>query len=1063
VPPALDTRIGPAPGPFVGRANELHLLERLLSEASGGAPQLVLVTGTAGLGKTRLLDEFSVRAVASGALVLRGACQEDVGVPYLPVATALAPLGDVFRGLEDVNPVGTEANRGDGRLRLFLTASNALLDAAAKQTVVVVLEDVHWVDDATLALLRHLVSVLTEEASTWRARLMLVVATRAPGTNAAATFVTRLARAHGTRRIDLGPLNAYDCRQLIGELLDERPSRATVDRLLEATQGNPLVLRSALARLRDVGASVNDSAIADVLGETDLDGELWRRVEAASRDCREMLLTAAFLGDGTTINLLAIACDEDRAVLDRLIDEACERQVLQADGDRYWFDHPQLRQLVYHWPTGRDRARRHHQIATRIASDAPDIVVAHHLVRAGDLVDPQRMVTVCDAAAQRAASIGARRDAARYSAAALRAASNLDLDDEGLAALQLSAGNAAILARDRDAGIAHLTAATESARACGALRSWGASLLHLARERLLTSELRSANAQSLKSLDEFLAAAEEHEPELRAEVHALEAELYFSQGESVAALRHALLAETLAGDDDELRGRIAFARGLHHLGVLELDDACDQFEAGRSLLATAVDQSPRLWCITRLGLLAMLRGDLDRAEALLAEALELAPQLDNDVERSMASALAAAVAALRGRLATAELHGERARQAYRASPYWFTPGVLYPALAAARAARGDARAAQDALDAWDEAAERRPSRRYRPLVEALLGDVDAACATLDANPFRLFAGVPVVNVFQMDAVAAQVELAALTAQPGLVQGPVETLVDLYERGIRFTVGWPSFVPRVVALGYAATGHADEAEQWFVRAMADAQRAGATLEVARTALDHARCCDAQADADPAVTAQLFNRARATYTELSIRPLVPGSEQIAHTVAPADAAAPGVTRIVLVTDIVGSTPLNDVLGDQRYLEYLRQHDDIIRRRLAQHDGVEFKHTGDGVAAWFFSVNGALQCAVALAEDFARSRARNPLQVKIGLSAGVPTVVDRDLFGIAVTVAFRVTDCAAAGEVLVTADVARLASGTSWAFESRGAHSLKGVRQPVDLYLAFPLSRAGEPACN
>jgi class 3 adenylate cyclase len=165
---------------------------------------------------------------------------------------------------------------------------------------------------------------------------------------------------------------------------------------------------------------------------------------------------------------------------------------------------------------------------------------------------------------------------------------------------------------------------------------------------------------------------------------------------------------------------------------------------------------------------------------------------------------------------------------------------------------------------------------------------------------------------------------------------------------------------------------------------------------------------------------------------------------------------VTRILLVTDLVGSSTLNDRLGDPVYLGLLREHDDIIRRRLQQHDGVEFKHTGDGIGAWFFSVNAALRCAAALEHDFAQgddAPTKTPLRVKIALAAGQPAVVGQDLLGLAVTVAFRVVGLASPGEVLVTSDVAGLARGFPWSFEGRGRHTLKGLREPVELLRARP----------
>jgi class 3 adenylate cyclase len=74
---------------------------------------------------------------------------------------------------------------------------------------------------------------------------------------------------------------------------------------------------------------------------------------------------------------------------------------------------------------------------------------------------------------------------------------------------------------------------------------------------------------------------------------------------------------------------------------------------------------------------------------------------------------------------------------------------------------------------------------------------------------------------------------------------------------------------------------------------------------------------------------------------------------------------------------------------------------------------------------------------------------LQVRIGLSAGSPSLVEGDLLGLAVTLAFRVVDIARPGEVLVTSDVAGLARGLDWAFERRGSHHLKGMHEDVELF--------------
>src|SRR4029078_193763 len=110
---------------------------------------------------------------------------------------------------------------------------------------------------------------------------------------------------------------------------------------------------------------------------------------------------------------------------------------------------------------------------------------------------------------------------------------------------------------DKDAGVLYCTAAVESARSSGEIATWGRALVYLARLRILANEVRVTTKHSLHSMDEFLDAAGARVPEIRAEVHALESELYAGVDDIGAARRHAETAEALAADvdDSDLRVR----------------------------------------------------------------------------------------------------------------------------------------------------------------------------------------------------------------------------------------------------------------------------------------------------------------------------------------------------------------------------------------------------------------------------------------------------------------------------------------------------------------------------
>ena len=566
----------PAPLPpvrdlFVGRAAELTALEEALEDAGNGVPRVVVISGMAGLGKSRLLDEFTPHAISRGVQVVTGTCQEDGAVPYLPLASALAALG------ADVNPFASTAPAGDAgtdddgsRLALYLATTRALLDLAKTRTTMLVVEDLHWVDDATLSLLRHLLTVVGEEGAVERTRLLVVLTTRPPGAaTGVANLVARLRRERRTTEIGLHALTVDECRQLIAEWIGEPPSRATITRLLEATAGNPLVLRSALGRVHGLGTPITESSLADLIGSTDLDFELWARVEQLGDPATEMVVTAAFLGDGTPLTLLAGACGIDAATLDELIDEAGAGEVLVADDECYWFAHPQLRQLVYHWPAGAERAARHLQIADLLASLSADVrVIAHHLVRAGAIVEPARLVAVTADAADRSAAVGAWRDAATYAAAGLEAARALDLPAEVRAEMHLRAGHTALLARDEPTALAQLEAAVELARECGAVDIWGRALVHLARGADLDDGAADRDhaepGESRRVPRDRLGRRPPCGVKRTRSKPSCTSRWVTSPPRAGTAARPRNCA--LEADDDELRVKVAFARGLQHLG-----------------------------------------------------------------------------------------------------------------------------------------------------------------------------------------------------------------------------------------------------------------------------------------------------------------------------------------------------------------------------------------------------------------------------------------------------------------------------------------------------------------
>jgi class 3 adenylate cyclase len=156
---------------------------------------------------------------------------------------------------------------------------------------------------------------------------------------------------------------------------------------------------------------------------------------------------------------------------------------------------------------------------------------------------------------------------------------------------------------------------------------------------------------------------------------------------------------------------------------------------------------------------------------------------------------------------------------------------------------------------------------------------------------------------------------------------------------------------------------------------------------------------------------------------------------------------VLATVLFTDIVGSTARAEQLGDQRWRDLLVAHHTAVRREIARYRGSEIKSLGDGFLATFDGPARAVRCACAIAE------AVHPLdiQVRNGLHTGEIEVADDDVQGIAVHIAARVSALAGPGEVLVSRTVKDLVAGSGLRFNERGKHSLKGLQEPIELFVA------------
>lgn len=1068
------------PTPFVGRSAPLALLDRWWSDGCDGRPRTVLVAGEAGIGKSRLVGRLLEAASASGGLVLSGVCHQGLGVPYLPLAGALGGLGraggtgagrDALARLVDPAVVasGSHDERTAGsdeaairRLTMFVGVAEALLEAAVDRPVLLAVDDVHWADPASVDLLTHVLATAAHRVHTTTVRLLAVLAHR-PGESPEHVdrFLDRLRREETTRELVLEGLDEIETNELLLSIGPARPARRLLTSAHQATRGNPLVLRSLWPRLLASGAvrieggelvAVDPSAL--VVGTGDAADALRARVDRLDQESQDVLADAVLLGEAGSPSDLATVRGVSFDALAPALDRLAAAGLLYTTGAVLRPDHPELRAVAAASLPAAQRADRHARIVERLgpasgrepAMDPLDL--GGHVVAAGEHLDPERGLEVVVPAAERAFGLGAWDTSARYHDAAVACIDRgamLD-DPDGLAGL-LHRGLVAHFRNHDAASIDRVgERLVEVARARDDIDRWAEAVMIVARARLTLGTATLGHGTDEGPLLDLLEHLGDDRPVLRGKVLGELAELHFNAWDFDAGIRWATLARAALAQtsDPDLGARVEFAEGLQHLGRLELADAERCFGRSRDHADQLDDPWLRAWGRGRLPAVLWAAGRIDGALAAVDDAMRVSEANHDWAELSLADAFGAGLAALQGRFAAVEHLAAVGVANYHRSDYSFTPLVLYPVLAVARALRGNMGGARAAVADWQAAGDHGQAGRLLVLCQALGGEPipgDQA-AGWEALP----RSEP--NLLTVPELAAQVEIGVATGRDDLVVAAGPALLELHDRGVRAVVGGCSSIARLLGVVAATDERPDDADAWFAVAEAESTRWGAEAELARVWLDRARPPLAGDRARRSELQDGLERAASAFDRLGVLALLDQAERRLRAGLGATGPARRVgrrRRVLLVTDIVDSTRMNVAAGDDRWRSLLSEHDRVVRALLRDHDGVEFKHTGDGLCAWFDEPERALECALSVQGALDEGNVVHPelpLRVRCGVAAGQPIPAGDDLFGLAVVRAVRVCAHAGPGDVLVAPEVPPLVGGGRVAFDEGELLELKGL---------------------
>jgi diguanylate cyclase (GGDEF)-like protein/putative nucleotidyltransferase with HDIG domain len=676
---------------FVGRGAEMRSLVTALDQSVHGVPQVRLVIGEAGVGKSTLLRQLLPEARLRGAVIVTGRSLEAESRPPFGVwAEALAAvhdlgiapsgqwplLGRIVPALQD----GTGAGAGTAPVdpvhghRLLEELVLFLRGASEARPLTLVLEDMHWADSASWDALEYVLAQLTTE----RVCIALTIRSEEAAYGPVRERRQRLSRDERVRELRLERLTATEVREwLQGALHRSDLGDDLLDFVLRHTEGNCFLVMQLLRTMSEEGVFTHangtwnwtiPTALSLPVGMTDLVG---RRLSRVTADAMKILVTAAAIGRTFSIPLLTEAADVSMDEVLDAIDAGLTTSVLEPardhDDDTYQFAHALLIDAVLHSVSPARQRMKHERIGDVLVRRSPEAIdeIASHYAASSN---SEKAYLWCRNAAVRAMSLYALDEAAEFLRRALRHAATdeqrVSVHDDLARAAEQSGRWAdveracdAILVSPSVAGVASRTLPIELRRLQARVRLGEGpretegecrALLKSAEQSGTTADVvqtRSLLVQTLSRLgedDEAIRIAEgsvsladeSGDDALGCEaMYRLGMTLSSLQPAAAIALLNRLVVRARARGDRVLEARVFISIGI---ACSYMEDSAGAAEAMRAALAISRDAQAldlAANALTNLGVIWLRSGDFEMAHEALHEALRMYITLRNNTNR----------------------------------------------------------------------------------------------------------------------------------------------------------------------------------------------------------------------------------------------------------------------------------------------------------------------------------------------------------------------------------------------------------------------------------------------